>query len=134
MSAQRPIPELVAQQQLVVVIDDIPASWSSEPHAHLQFNRRSSGGLNSTSTARLMHGYIFQASRHQSISPPGSAIDAFRELDDSAGPRKYALAEKAGKWDDLMERNARAGGTLHLAACARVLASDRQVRIRRCRW
>jgi hypothetical protein len=50
----------------------------------------------------------------------------FRELEDSAGPRKYALTEeeKAEKWDDLMERSARAGGTLHLAAGARVLASD----------
>jgi len=33
--------------------------------------------------------------------------------------------EKVGKWDDLAERSARAGKTLHLAAGARVLASDR---------
>jgi hypothetical protein len=132
-STQRPIPELVAQQPPIVVID-IPAGRRSEPHARLQHNRRSSGGLSSTSTARPMRrrsssiGGI--SSGHQSISPPGSAIDTmftFRELDDSAGPRKYALteAEKAEKWDDLMERSARAGGTLHLAAGARVLASDK---------
>jgi hypothetical protein len=36
-------------------------------------------------------------------------VDVFHKLDDSAGPRRYALVEKAGKWDDLMERNARAG-------------------------
>ena len=133
-STQRPIPELVAQPPPIVVIDDIPAGRRSESHARLQHNRRSSGGLSSTSTARPMHrrsssiGGI--SSRHQSISPPGSAIDTmftFRELDDSAGPRKYALteAEKAEKWDDLMERSERAGGTLHLAAGARVLASDK---------
>ena len=132
-SAQQPIPELVAQQPPIVLIDDIPAGRRSESHARLQHNRRSSGGLSSTSTARPMHrrstsiGGI--SSRHQSISPPGSAIDTmftFRELDDSAGPRKYALteAEKAEKWDDLMERSERAGGTLHLAGGARVLASD----------
>jgi hypothetical protein len=31
---------------------------------------------------------------HQSISPPGGAIDAFRELNDSVGLRKYALTEE----------------------------------------
>lgn len=128
-SAQRPIPGLVPPP--VVVIDDIPAGRSSEPHARLQYNHCSYGRLSSTSTAHPMRrrssSIIDISSRHQSISPPGFAIDAFCELDDSAGLRKYALAEagNAGKWDDLMERNARAGGTLHPAACARVLASDR---------
>ena len=126
-SKQRPPPP-------IVVIDDIPAGRKSESHARVQHNRRSSGGLSSASTARPFRrrsssigGTI---SSHQSISPPGSAVDTmftFRELDDSAGPKRYALTEqeKAEKWDDLMERSARAGGTLHLAADARVLASDR---------
>ena len=67
------------------------------------------------------------SSRNQSISSPGSAIDALHELNDSAGPRRYALMEeeKAGKWDDLAERSAWARETLHLAVGARVLASDR---------
>ena len=126
-SKQRPPPP-------IVVIDDIPAGRKSESHAHVQHNRRSSGGLSSASTARpfgrrssSIGGTV---SSHQSISPPGSAVDTiftFRELDDSAGPKKYALTEqeKADKWDDLMERSERAGGTLHLAGGARVLASDK---------
>ena len=133
-SVQRPVPGSVAQRPPVLVIDDVPAGRKSESHFRIQHNRLSSGGLSSASTARPMHrrsssiGGI--SSRHQSISPPGSAIDTmftFRELDDSAGPRKYALTEeeKAEKWDDLMERSARAGGTLHLAAGAGVLPSDR---------
>jgi hypothetical protein len=59
-----------------------------------------SGGLSSISTACPVHfrsgsiGGI--SSRHQSIFPPGSATDTifmYRELDDSAGSRKYALTE-----------------------------------------
>ncbi|KAF8812899.1 hypothetical protein BYT27DRAFT_7085898 [Phlegmacium glaucopus] len=32
--------------------------------------------------------------------------------------------EKADKWNDLLARSARAGGTLHLAAGTRLLGSD----------
>lgn len=140
-SAQRPAPAVsVSQSPPIVVIDDIPAGRKSESHARIQHNRRSSGGLSSTSTTRPMRrrsssiGGTTRSSSRRSMSPPpgggGSAIDSmftFRELDNSVGPRRYALTEeeKAEKWDDLMERSARAGGTLHLAAGARELDSDR---------
>ncbi|THH17848.1 hypothetical protein EW146_g3058 [Bondarzewia mesenterica] len=76
-------------------------------------NRDSTGGHSTASTAKA---------RPQ--SPPASATVTnltFRELDSS--PRQaWTEQEKARKWDDLLERSARAGGTLHLGDSG--LASD----------
>jgi hypothetical protein len=47
----------------------------------------------------------------------------FRELG-SAGGQALTSQEKEDKWDDLLERSARAGGTLHLGAGSALLASD----------
>lgn len=80
----------------------------------------STGALSYASTAR-------QVSATSSTSPssgashptsPASAVSArrspltFRELE---GPRqKLSEREKAAKWEDLLERSAQAGGTLHI--------------------
>jgi len=76
-------------------------------HTH---NRRSSGGHSSTSTARPRR-------RSTSLSSPphtAQSMLTFREL--GSGTERHALTEqeKADKWADLLERSARAGGTLHL--------------------
>ncbi|CAA7269833.1 unnamed protein product [Cyclocybe aegerita] len=54
------------------------------------------------------------------------AAFTFRELgsSDGAGRRALTEQEKAARWDDLLERSDRAGGTLHLGGEGR-LASDR---------
>jgi hypothetical protein len=40
----------------------------------------------------------------------------FRELGSSEEKQQLTEQEKADRWDDLLERSARAGGTLHLGA------------------
>ncbi|KAH9992717.1 hypothetical protein BJV74DRAFT_393349 [Russula compacta] len=47
----------------------------------------------------------------------------FRELGGTRG-QAWSSQEKEDKWDDLLERSARAGGTLHLGAGSARLASD----------
>jgi hypothetical protein len=47
----------------------------------------------------------------------------FRELGSAQG-QALTSQEKEDKWDDLLERSARAGGTLHLGAGSSRLASD----------
>ncbi|TFK32137.1 hypothetical protein BDQ12DRAFT_692934 [Crucibulum laeve] len=98
-------------------------------------NRRSSGGF-STSTARpWRRSSSFGASPAQAISPSrpstasastsSRALLKFREMG-SREEKKQMLTEKekADKWDDLLERSARAGGTLHLGGGTEQLASD----------
>ncbi|KAF8186004.1 hypothetical protein BJ912DRAFT_475802 [Pholiota molesta] len=128
----------------------IPAGRKSESHIRnasspqpppLAHSRRSSGGLSgassSTATARRRSsfggGTAASSVRSLSVSlatpPPGAEGFTFREMESDAGGRgaRPALSEreKAARWEDLLERSARAGGTLHLAGGARVLASDR---------
>ncbi|KAF8958677.1 hypothetical protein BDZ97DRAFT_1923439 [Flammula alnicola] len=135
-SAQRPNPassRIAVPQGLSppvkqpAIVPDIPHVRRSESYARVH-NRRSSGGLSTTSTARPRRrssSFGATSSSHRSVSPPPPETTfTFRELD-STGPR-YALTEqeKAEKWDDLLERSDRAGGTLHIAGGARILASD----------
>lgn len=63
-----------------------------------------------------------------SASAPSSAVTqarsplTFREME---SPRRMLTEqEKADKWDDLLERSARAGGTLHLGQAESRLMSD----------
>lgn len=71
-------------------------------------------------------------SSDSTLRPPASAGSnagslggriTFRELG-SAGGQALTSQEKEDKWDDLLERSARAGGTLHLGAGSSLLASD----------
>jgi hypothetical protein len=55
---------------------------------------------------------------------PGTAGQCtFRELGSARG-QAWSSQEKEDKWDDLLERSARAGGTLHLGVGSTHLASD----------
>lgn len=58
-------------------------------------------------------------------SNSGSVVEriTFRELGSAQG-QVLTSQEKEDKWDDLLERSARAGGTLHLGAGSSRLASD----------
>ncbi|KAF9473369.1 hypothetical protein BDN70DRAFT_925201 [Pholiota conissans] len=123
----------------------------TSPQLSLKRNRRSSGGMSGTSTsttttARVQRrrsssfgggttasGSVRSLSLSLTTPPAGTATFTFRELDggddrdvDAAKPRRALTErEKAARWEDLLERSAKAGGTLHLAGGARVLASDR---------
>jgi hypothetical protein len=63
------------------------------------------------------------------LRPPGSITGSvverftFRELGSARG-EALTSQEKEDKWDDLLERSARAGGTLHLGVGSSQLASD----------
>ena len=60
------------------------------------------------------------------LRPSGSGMAGqctFRELGSERG-QAWSSQEKEDKWDDLLERSARAGGTLHLGVGGTHLASD----------
>jgi hypothetical protein len=60
------------------------------------------------------------------LRPSGSGVAeqcTFRELGSERG-QAWSSQEKEDKWDDLLERSARAGGTLHLGVGSTHLASD----------
>jgi hypothetical protein len=60
------------------------------------------------------------------LRPAGSGTAGqctFRELGSARG-QAWTSQEKEDKWDDLLERSARAGGTLHLGVGSTHLASD----------
>lgn len=60
------------------------------------------------------------------LRPGGSDLAGqctFRELGSARG-QAWTSQEKEDKWDDLLERSARAGGTLHLGVGSTQLASD----------
>jgi len=79
----------------------------------------------SSSTERAGSASASTISARAGASPsPGSVAQVtFREL---GGTRRQAWTsqEKEDKWDDLLEKSARAGGTLHLGAEGGGLASD----------
>ncbi|KAL7280571.1 hypothetical protein ACG7TL_005505 [Trametes sanguinea] len=110
-------------QSMSVAMPQSPATPRGPPPVRVDVNltrRPSTGALSYASTTR-------QASANSSTSPssnpshsasPSSAVSQkrsplmFRELE---SPRqKLSEREKAAKWEDLLERSARAGGTLHI--------------------
>ncbi|KJA14165.1 hypothetical protein HYPSUDRAFT_80921 [Hypholoma sublateritium FD-334 SS-4] len=119
-----------------IVVNDMSTGRRSESHAR---HRRSSGELSGTSTGTTRprrRSSSFGAttrssiiSSRRSVSPPpgapaGDTTVVFRELDGARPRQPLTEVEKAARWDDLLERSARAGGTLHLAGGARMLPSD----------
>ncbi|KAF8886290.1 hypothetical protein BD779DRAFT_1530574 [Infundibulicybe gibba] len=84
------------------------------PEVKFTPNRKSSGAYSNASTARPRRG------SGSSLPPPPNAATAltFREIGSPADKHALTEKEKADKWDDLLERSARAGGTLHLGAGA----------------
>lgn len=120
----------------IIVVNDMSTGRRSESHAR---HRRSSGELSGTSTGTTRprrRSSSFGAttrssiiSSRRSVSPPpgataGNTTVVFRELDGARPRQPLTEVEKAARWDDLLERSARAGGTLHLAGGARMLPSD----------
>ncbi|CDO72076.1 hypothetical protein BN946_scf184962.g19 [Trametes cinnabarina] len=110
-------------QSMSAPMPQSPMTPRGPPSVRVDVNvtrRPSTGALSYASTTR-------QASAHSSASPssgpsnaasPSSATSQkrsplmFRELE---SPRqKLSEREKAAKWEDLLERSARAGGTLHI--------------------
>ncbi|KII87070.1 hypothetical protein PLICRDRAFT_55107 [Plicaturopsis crispa FD-325 SS-3] len=77
--------------------------------------RKSSGTHSSSSTARQQHRHTRSSSFGPSSSQASKSPLTFREMG-SAAPRAAPLTEKekSERWDDLLERSARAGGTIHM--------------------
>lgn len=77
-------------------------------------NRASSGAHSNASTTKPRpRSNSFGSTPRRTEQSPARSPLTFREL---SSPRRAPLSEKekADKWDDLLERSARAGGTLHL--------------------
>ncbi|EGN95327.1 hypothetical protein SERLA73DRAFT_187630 [Serpula lacrymans var. lacrymans S7.3] len=80
----------------------------------LNRNRASSGAhSNASTTKQRPRSNSFGSTPRKTEQSPARSPLTFREL---STPRRAPLSdkEKADKWDDLLERSARAGGTLHL--------------------
>ncbi|KAJ8474404.1 hypothetical protein ONZ51_g7225 [Trametes cubensis] len=74
--------------------------------------RPSTGALSYASTARQVSATTTSSNSPSSAASQKRSPLMFRELE---SPRqKLSEQEKAAKWEDLLERSARAGGTLHI--------------------
>ncbi|KAF8074480.1 hypothetical protein FPV67DRAFT_1473532 [Lyophyllum atratum] len=94
-------------------------------------NRRSTGGHSTASTATITN-IRRRSSSWISVSPPSPPprrVMTFRELGHTGPGTTLSEQEKAARWDDLLDRSAKAGGTLHLDMAGRSgedgLKSDR---------
>jgi len=67
---------------------------------------------------------VLSLSTHRSGSP-SSTMMKFRELNPDLGRHVLTEQEKAAKWDDLLRKSDKAGGTLHIGGFSGRLASDR---------
>ncbi|KAL0955285.1 hypothetical protein HGRIS_004175 [Hohenbuehelia grisea] len=123
-SAKRP-PLSTSASSSRVTSPNRPSASSARPERNIEAEttappRKSLGSLSTTST--------FRPSRRSASASPHRAARAaavFRELPTEAMPSPQLLTEreKSEKWDALLERSARAGGTLHLGGTE--LLSDR---------
>ncbi|KAH9975764.1 hypothetical protein BGW80DRAFT_1250662 [Lactifluus volemus] len=118
----RPYPytTAAAKQQPGGVVDPMLAPGLSAAAAAESRNSHSSGG--STVRASSASPHTMSPSGTPTGSGPGARV-TFREFG-SSGQQAWTSQEKEDRWDDLLERSARAGGTLHLGAGSARLASD----------
>ncbi|GLB43101.1 hypothetical protein LshimejAT787_1300020 [Lyophyllum shimeji] len=93
----------------------VPASVGSTSNSGANPNRRSTGGHSTASTATITN-LRRRSSSYLTMTPPSSPprTMTFREIGSDGPSIVLSEQEKAKRWDDLLERSARAGGTLHL--------------------
>ena len=84
-------------------------------HMHKRSNSFDGGTLTAS---------VLSLSTHRSGSP-SSTMMKFRELNPDLGRHVLTEQEKAAKWDDLLRKSDKAGGTLHIGGFSGRLASDR---------
>lgn len=89
----------------------VPRIESPKPEEDTEGRKReSSGGHSNASTAKQRP----RSASFTSSPPNGRSPLTFREMDSPIGKQTLSEKEKADKWDDLLERSALAGGTIHL--------------------
>ncbi|KAH7929056.1 hypothetical protein BV22DRAFT_1029875 [Leucogyrophana mollusca] len=98
-----------------------PESDCDDTLAERTSHRVSSGAHSNASTAKARP----RSNSFNSTSEEAEAHLTFRELDAPRRRPPLSEREKAEIWDDLLERSAQAGGTLHLSGGGGGLMSDR---------
>ncbi|KAI1793436.1 hypothetical protein LXA43DRAFT_1081355 [Ganoderma leucocontextum] len=117
-------------QSMSTVMPPTPQTPRGPPQVRVDAGllRRPSTGALSYTAARQPSATSPRPQPSASASAPSSAVSqkrspmTFREME---SPRRVLTEqEKADKWDDLLERSAQAGGTLHLGQAESRLMSD----------
>ncbi|KAH9893286.1 hypothetical protein C8Q73DRAFT_526382 [Cubamyces lactineus] len=102
-------------QSMSASIPRSPVTPRGPPTVRVDVNlarRPSTGALSYASTARQVSATTTSSNSPSSAASSKRSPLMFRELE---SPRqKLSEQEKAAKWEDLLERSARAGGTLHI--------------------
>ncbi|KAG5643580.1 hypothetical protein DXG03_000633 [Asterophora parasitica] len=116
-SSRVPVPPYDPNGAATPRIPTFPTTLAPNP------SRRSTGGHSTTSTATITHAHARRrsssyissvASSPPSSPPPPGREMTFREIGRNPAGAALSEQEKAARWDDLLERSAKAGGTLHL--------------------
>lgn len=101
------------------------STGTSRPRRSDSISRAASASVSSVpSTAMGTFGASSSYNPGRLTPPPTSQSMSFKDISDKSWKRQWSDQEKSAKWDALIEKSDRAGGTLHLTGDGGVLSRD----------